>query len=181
MKGLGDWAIGRSRDCGHPRQSPNRQITRLPNGVTLLEMLIVMALIGLVVSISFPAVSAGLDSLRLTTAATSTAAFLNSALNRAGRVQQVVEVTIDPRGNSIQAMSARPGYERKLDLPAGVRIAGVLPALVQESGEPRRFVLYPGGTMPRFGVELVNAKGARRTVRIDPITGVPQVERPEAQ
>jgi type II secretory pathway pseudopilin PulG len=143
-------------------------------------MLIVMALIGLVVSISFPSVSAGLDSLRLSTAATSTAAFLNSALNRASRVQQAMEVTIDPRENSIQVVSARPGYERKLELPPGVRIAGVLPPPVQDSDEPRRFVLYPGGTMPRFGVELINGKGARRTVRIDPITGVPQVERPEA-
>jgi hypothetical protein len=35
--------------------------------------------------------------------------------------------------------------------------------------------------VPRFGVELANRKGARRIVRIDPITGIPQVERAAAQ
>jgi hypothetical protein len=66
-------------------------------------------------------------------------------------------------------------------MPDGVRILGVLPPLVVETGQPRRFIVYPGGTVPRFGVELANRKGARRIVRIDPITGIPQVERAAAQ
>ncbi len=178
MSELGDLAIWRFGDWWRASKSPNHPVAKSPNGVTLLEMLVVVALIGLLVSISFPAVSAGVDSLRLTTASDSTAAFLNAALNRADRVQQAVEITVSPRENSIQAVSAGPGYERKLDLPGGVRIAEVLPRPVEESDEPRRFILYPGGTIPRIGIELVNAKGARRIVRIDPTTGVPQVERP---
>jgi prepilin-type N-terminal cleavage/methylation domain-containing protein len=150
-------------------------------GVTLIEMLIVAALIGLLISISFPSVSAGLDTLRLATAGDSLASFLNGALNRAERRQQAIEVTIDPRENLVSAESAEPGFERKLELPDGVRIVSVLPPPVRETGEPRRFILYPGGTMPRFGVELANRKGARRIVRIDPITGVPLVERAQAQ
>ena len=34
-------------------------------GVTLVEMLIVVAIVGLIAGISFPAVSSGLESLRL--------------------------------------------------------------------------------------------------------------------
>jgi prepilin-type N-terminal cleavage/methylation domain-containing protein len=150
-------------------------------GVTLLEMLMVVALIGLLVGISFPSVSAGLDTLRLSSAGDSLASFLNSALNRAQRKQQALEVTIAPRENSVEVRSTEPGFERKLEMPSGVRIVSVLPPLVWESDEPRRFILYPGGTVPRFGVELANRKGARRIVRIDPITGIPQVERGEAQ
>ena len=40
-------------------------------GVTLLEMLIVVALIGLLAGISFPSVSAGLETLRLASAASA--------------------------------------------------------------------------------------------------------------
>jgi hypothetical protein len=34
----------------------------------------------------------------------------------------------------------------------------------------------PGGVPPRIGVELRNSRGSRRIVRVDPITGVPQIE-----
>ena len=86
-------------------------------------------------------------------------------------------VTIDVAHNSVVARSAEPGYERRLELATGVRLVSVLPAPPVEDGEPRRFVLYPGGTPPRIGVEMANVRGARRIIRIDPITGVPEVER----
>ena len=57
----------------------------------------------------------------------------------------------------------------------------MLPPLPQETDAPRRFLLYPGGAIPRFGVEIANRRGARRIVRVDPITGVPQVERVESR
>jgi hypothetical protein len=56
-----------------------------------------------------------------------------------------------------------------------------LPPLLVETGEPRRFVVYPGGTVPRLGVEIASSRGVRQIVRIDPITGVPQVEKVAAQ
>ena len=146
-------------------------------------MLIVAGLIGLLVGISFPAVSAGVDTLRLASAADGVASLVSGALNRADRRQQAVELAIDPRENVLVARSIGPGpaFNRRLQMPAGVRIASVLPPPVVESDEPRRFVVYPGGAPPRVAVELVNAKGARRVVRVDPITGVPRVERPAAQ
>ena len=57
----------------------------------------------------------------------------------------------------------------------------MLPPLLVETGEPRRFVVYPGGTVPRLGVEIASSRGVRQIVRIDPITGVPQVEKVAAQ
>jgi hypothetical protein len=39
-------------------------------------------------------------------------------------------------------------------------------------------MLLPGSTFPRFGVPLVNRRGQRRVVTIDPITGVPNISTP---
>ena len=145
-------------------------------GVTLIEMLIVVALIGLLAGITFPSVTAGIDSLRISSASDSIVSFLNGALNRAERRQEVVEVEISPRGNTLSLRSTRAGFTRTLELPEGVTIRAVLPPIPVEPAASRYFLLYPGGTAPRFGVELVNRRGARRIVRVDPIVGAPRVE-----
>jgi len=146
-------------------------------GVTLVEMLIVVAIIGLMASISFPAVSSGIDSLRLAGASDSLVSFLNGALNRAERRQQVVEVAISTQDNAVYMSSIDPGFSRKLEMPSGVTILAVLPNLPGESEGPRRFLLLPGSTAPRIGIELQNRKGTRRIVRVNPMTGVPEIER----
>jgi prepilin-type N-terminal cleavage/methylation domain-containing protein len=144
-------------------------------GVTLIEMLIVVTIIGLIVSISFPAVSSGLDSLRLASASNSLVAFLNAGLNRAERRQEAVEVAISTRDSSITLTSA--SLLRKLEMPSGVKIERVLPQLPEEIQGPRLFLLMPGGTVPRIGIEIVNQRGVRRIVRVNPMTGVPEIER----
>jgi prepilin-type N-terminal cleavage/methylation domain-containing protein len=146
-------------------------------GVTLIEMLIVMTLIGLMVGISFPAISSGIDSLRLSSASGDIASFINGALNRAERRQELMELTISKPANQFSLESAAPGFVRKLAMPSGVTIAAVYPDAPPNPDGARRFLLYPGGTVPRIAVEIVNRRGARRVVRVDPITGVPVVER----
>lgn len=160
------------------RRVVNGSIVNRQSGVTLLEMLVVVALVAALAGITFPTATAALDSIRLSSASDSMVAFLNAAVVRADRRQQVIEVTIDKKENAILLQSTEPGFERRLDLPPGITIASVVPALpATDSDGPRRFLLYPGGTVPGFGVELTNAKGTRRIVRVDPITGVPKVER----
>jgi hypothetical protein len=75
--------------------------------------------------------------------------------------------------------SAEPGFLRKLEMPDGVRIADVLPKLTEENDAPRAFLLYPGGSVPQFGVELINRRNVARIVRVDAITGVPRIEKPD--
>ena len=74
-------------------------------------------------------------------------------------------------------VSSEPGFERRLEVPDGVRIEAVLPEIEEHEGV-RRFLLQPGGTPPRIGVRIANARGARRIVRVDPMTGSPRIERP---
>jgi prepilin-type N-terminal cleavage/methylation domain-containing protein len=146
-------------------------------GVTLIEMLVVVALISLLVGISFPAFTSGIDSLRLNSATTSIVNFFNAGLDRAQRRQQVVEISILKGQNALEMRSTEAGFFRKLELPEGVSITRIFPDLLDAAGGPRNFLLYPGGAVPRFGVQLINRKNVEKVVRVDPITGVPQVER----
>lgn len=148
-------------------------------GVTLIEMLIVVTLIGLMVGITFPSVSSGVDTLRLNQASNELVSFLNDALIRADRREQAVEITISKAERTLSMRSPEPAIEKKLALPFGVSIASVLPEEDQEPDAPRRFMVYPGGAVPRIGVDIVNARGVHRIVRVDPITGVPRIEKPE--
>ena len=149
-------------------------------GVTLIEMLIVVAIVGLIASISFPSVASGLESLRLRSATDSIVGMLNGAMNRAERRQQAMEITVSVQDNSLSLSSSEAGFTRKLSMPDGVHIAAVWPKLPEEDNQPRHFLLLPGSTVPRMGVEIVNRKGARRIVRVNPITGVPDIELVEA-
>jgi prepilin-type N-terminal cleavage/methylation domain-containing protein len=148
-------------------------------GITLLELVVVMALLGLLAGITLPSVSSGLDALRLNAAANSLVSFFNGALNQAERRQQAVEIAISKADHTLRLRSVEPGLERSLELPSGVTLRAVLPLLPQEEDQPVRYILlYPGGALPRFGVEIASPKGGRRIVRVDPIIGVPQVEQP---
>jgi hypothetical protein len=84
-------------------------------------------------------------------------------------------VAISTRDNTLTLTSA--SLSRKLEMPSGVTIEQVLPRLPEEIEGPRLFLLLPGGTVPRIGIQIVNRRGVRRIVRVNPMTGVPAIER----
>jgi prepilin-type N-terminal cleavage/methylation domain-containing protein len=144
-------------------------------GVTLIEMLVVVALVSLLVGVTFPSVASGVETLRLNAASDAMVSFFNEALNRAERRQEPVEITVLRRE---RALSLRAGaFERRIELPQGITIESVQPPSAGDEDAPRTFLLLPGGAVPRIGVEFANSRRVRRMVRVDPITGVPQVER----
>jgi prepilin-type N-terminal cleavage/methylation domain-containing protein len=144
-------------------------------GITLIEMLVVMSIIGLMAGISYPSVAAGIDSVRMRSATDSVSTILNYAADHAERRQQPVEIVIAPKENTIALLSTEPGFQRQLKLPDGIAIESLLPEIPDEEG-PRRVIVMPGGTAPGIGVQLVNRHGAHRLVRLDPMTGFPRVE-----
>lgn len=149
-------------------------------GVTLIEMLIVVALVGLLASLTYPSVASGIDSLRLSSAAESIASYLNAGLNHAERRRVPVMVEVSKDDNALRLSSTEAGWVRKLEMPDGVAVESVEPAPpAPPEYENRlfRFVLYPGGTPPRIAVIIANQRGFRRMVRLNPVTGVPEIER----
>jgi len=165
--------MGRTHSC-----VPCRRSCRQQRGVTLLEALIVVALIGLIAGLSYPSVNSGLDTLRLRSTSDSMVSFLNIALDHADRRQHVVEVIVSPRENLLLSRTADLAFTSRLELPPQIRIVSVMPALPAggDPQEPRRFLLFPGGSVPRIGVEIAAAGGRRRMVSVDPVTGSPLSE-----
>ncbi len=149
-------------------------------GVTLIEMVVVMTLLGLLVSVTYPSIATGVDSLRLNSAAESIASFMNAGVNHAERRRVPVMVEVSKDDNALRMSSTETDWTRKLEMPDGIVVQGVEPAPpAPPEYENRlfRFVLYPGGTPPRIAVTIENQRRARRIVRLDPVTGVPQIER----
>ena len=143
-----------------------------------MEMLVVAAIIGLIASISLPSVAAGIDSVRIATAADTISAFLNSAVNKAERHQQPVEVLIIPKESRLVMYSTDSTGEQELKMPGGIVIETVLPRIDDSSDaqEGRRLILLPGASAPGIGVQIANSHGSRRVIRLDPMTGFPRVE-----
>jgi type II secretory pathway pseudopilin PulG len=139
-------------------------------------MLVVLVVIALIAGMAAPSVSSGLESLRLRSASDAIMGFLNTAVSRAETRQQVVEILISASNGTLTAISADQGFQKKLEITSPIKILSVTPALVagaDEQGQARRFLVYPGGTIPKIAIEIGNAEGRKRLVSIDPITGVP--------
>jgi type II secretory pathway pseudopilin PulG len=140
-------------------------------------MVVVLAIVGLIAGISYPAISAGLESVRMISATDGVATFLNAAVNRAERKQQAIELVIEPKEGTLLLYSNEPGFKKRYQLPDGVVIEAVHP--VDGSGDPkdqRRFLFLPGATVPGIGIQLGNTHDAHRIVHLDPMTGFPRVE-----
>jgi hypothetical protein len=139
--------------------------------------LIVLTLIALVTGIAFPSAAAGVESLRLRSVSDTVVSFLNTAIDRASRRQQVIEVWISSKDNVLISRSPDLQFSRRLELPEGYRIQTILPHAEMNPDEPRRFLLYPGGAVPRIGVEIANRSGAKRMVSVDPFTELTRAEK----
>jgi hypothetical protein len=134
-------------------------------------MMVVVTLIGLMAGIAFPAVSAGLDSVRLRSATDSLAAFLNAAVVRAERRQEPIELTISAKDGTLAIYAEDPGFTRELKMPDGITIEAA----------PERLILLPGAAVPGMGIQVANRHGSRRVVHLDPMTGFPRVEALESK
>jgi type II secretory pathway pseudopilin PulG len=145
----------------------------------LIELLIVTSLIALLVGIAFPSAVSGIDSIRLRSTADNVVNFLNAAIDHAERRQQLVEVWISPKDNVLIARSPDQGFARRYELPAPFHITSIRPSAEVSPDEPRRFLMYPGGTVPRIAVEITGNDGKKREVVVDPLTGAPRNELPQ--
>ncbi|HUB32645.1 MAG TPA: type II secretion system protein [Bryobacteraceae bacterium] len=151
-------------------------LPRPQSGVTLIEMLVVVGIIGLIAAVTAPSVASGLDAVRMASATESVATFLNAAVNHAQRRELPIELVFSFKENKLDMYSNEPGFSRELKLPDGVLLDAVLPKTEDDDQGVRRIILMPGAAAPGIGVQLANRRGSKRIVRLDPMTGFPRTE-----
>jgi prepilin-type N-terminal cleavage/methylation domain-containing protein len=148
-------------------------------GVTLIEMMVVVTIIAVIVGITTPSVSAGIDAIRLATATSSVAAFVNSASTHAERRERPVELVIS--AHELLYISTDPGSKHELKMPEGITLEPVSAQPSEDAEGNSRWLFLPGGAVPSVTIRLSNKHGGKRLVKLDPMTGFPRVEDGAAQ
>jgi len=153
---------------------------RAEAGVTLLELLVVVALASVLLAVVFPSVGAGLRTLELRSAAQRLAASARYAREQAIHRQRFYELEIDAEAGTISVgdiertgTDASSRARRSFELPASVRVERITP---EEPGSPprRRFLFSPDGASPAFEITLSNDR-RQAVVTSNPLTGFPKV------
>ena len=140
-------------------------------GLSLVELLVVLGIVSLMLAISFPAVTSGVEAIELRAAADRAGAFWAAARQQADRRQSVVQVTVDPKANEVRAVAADGGWSDAYSLDRGLTVA-VPP-------QKRAYWIYPGSPSQRFELMLAGRSGDRAGVRVNVFTGVPEPWKPE--
>ena len=96
--------------------------TRNTAGFTLLEMLVVLVLVGIITAVAVPVAGAGIQTLRLQSAARHVAAALRLARGRAIRSQEIHLVSLDRAQSRVTVASGDLRFQRSFQLPPGVRL-----------------------------------------------------------
>lgn len=149
-------------------------------GVTLLELLVVVALASVLLAVVFPSVGTGLRTLELRSAAQRLAASARYAREQAIHRQRFYELEIDAEAGTISVgdigrndSKASSRARRSFELPASVRVERISP---EEPGGPsrRRFLFSPDGAAPAFEIVLSNDR-RQVVVTSNPLTGFPRI------
>ena len=136
-----------------------------------MEMVVVLAIIGLIAAITAPSVANGIESVRLVTASDDVSTFLNAAVNRTERRQQPVELVMSAKENSLKLYSTEANFSRELKLPDGISLQ-----MPDDPEGVRRLIIMPGDTVPGIAIHIANRRGSQRIIHLDPMTGFPRVE-----
>jgi type II secretory pathway pseudopilin PulG len=131
-------------------------------------------IIVVVVGITTPSVSAGIDAVRLATATSSVAAFVNAAGTHAERRERPVELLLNNK--TLVYISTDPGSKHELKLPEGISMEPIAAMPSEDAEGVSRWLFMPGGAVPSVAIRLKNKHGGSRTVKLDPMTGFPRVQ-----
>ena len=134
-----------------------------PNGFTLIELMVTLALAGLLLSLVPPLLGKGGDRARLDHDTRLLADGLRLARSRAIAGDREVAVRFDPRANRF-GFGAESG-EREQRLSHGVAATVESPA-----DQPGSLLFYPDGTASGAVIKLANESGSR-TLSVDWLTG----------
>ncbi len=145
------------------RQTPARPGGR-QRGFTLIEVVVVLAILAVATALVLPAVGRGTEALRLRSEAGRVAALVREARLQAVSRGRATRVTLDRARNTVAFTADDPEHPlRTLELPAGLRLA------VVAGGESLTFSSRGLTRETRWLVEAAGGRGL--LIDVDPVTG----------
>jgi len=141
-------------------------------GVTLLELVIVLALLSLAVSLVAPRFGNWSDEWMLRNAAERVAQTVRYARTRAIFEQSYYVVEIDSSARLVRVFNPASDFSREFALPWGVTVddgENPVPAVV-------RLLLPPSGVLEERNLWFTNRRGSKFRVHVDFLLGAPAVE-----
>lgn len=143
-------------------------------GVTLLELLVVIALASILLAVVFPSVGSGLATLELRSSAQRLAAAARYARDQAVYRQRPFQLEIDGEAGTVAVVDLEGRSRRSFEFPASVRVGQILTPEGESTERTQRFLFLPDGGAPPFEVILGNQR-RQVTVFNDPLTGSQRV------
>jgi general secretion pathway protein H len=147
-------------------------------GFTLLELLIVMALLGVLTAVTYPSIGRGMGTLRLRTASREIAAAIRLARSKALREQQAYYLQFDIDKGEVELSSEDLKYQRSFSLPEGVVFRRV--ALLGEDSGPyssdRAYYFAPNGLGENIEVMIANSHGRQMKIIQSSMVSSPKIE-----
>ncbi len=142
-------------------------------GVTLLELLIVLALMSMLVGLLAPRIGRATDNWRLRRAGERVAQILRYARTRALYEGRYYVVEIQPQENRVRLLGASSGFVREYQLPRDVRFGEeASPA----SFSVMRLIFSPSGAVDERTLWLRNRHGSEVKIHLNLLLGRPGVE-----
>jgi len=147
-------------------------------GFTLLELLIVMALLGVLTAVVYPSIGRGMSTLRLRTASRQIAAAIRLARSKALREQQTYYLQFDIKRRAVALSSEDMKYQRSFSLPEGVVFRQV--ALLGEDNGPnstdRAYYFAPNGLGENIEVRIANSHGRQMKIIQSSMVNSPRID-----
>ncbi len=139
----------------------------MTRGYSLLELVVVLAILAVTTAVVAPAVGRTADDVRVRAELAGLAAFLRTAREQAVTRQQTLEVTLDP---GVQIMRVR---RHGRDDEARAQASRAVSSLLRVASDPARprltFLPHGMSSGARFTIE---APGPRAyVITVDPLTG----------
>ena len=135
-------------------------------GLTLIEILVTVAIIAVMVGVSYPTFTRGLDGIRLRTSVSRAGTFFHRARQQADRRQRAVQFRVDPEKQMLSAAAIEDPWRDEFRFEDGIKV--VFPT------ELATLILYPGQPAPEFRLRLANHAGTRAGLKVNVFTGVPE-------
>src|SRR5580658_3833519 len=91
-------------------------------GITLIEMLVVMTIVGLIAAVVAPSVGSGVETVRLRATGERLAATLRTARTRALRTRHYMQISVDPQSRAVELRDLEGGAVSSWEIPATIQV-----------------------------------------------------------